>query len=221
MITSRDHYETLCESLEMPPEYGESAKPRYEMWMLQTEATLIKFYIRSKSYLFIMARLRTAFNACGFLMYCDEVFVSLGHRISAINDFARVNDPPPNEFPSAESDSNSGDDSDSPRKRRDSKNSAEISDDEPRQPHVVASTSKENDRTPQTPTNSNTNSPTATAVFEYEDTQNEIQLSDENIQGTVTLRMERNAVKGETRKEVLERLMPRVLLRDIKKGNKK
>ena len=226
MITSRDHYETLCESLEMPPEYGESAKPRYETWMLQTEATLIKFYIRSKSYLFIMARLRTAFNACGFLMYCDEVFVSLGHRISAINDFARVNDPPPNEFPSAESGSNSGDDSDSPRKRRDSKSSAEISDDERRQPHVVASTSKENDRTPQTPPNSsnktsNTNSPTATAVFEFEDTQNEIQLSDENIQGIVTLRMERNAVKGETRKEVLERLMPKVLLRDIKKGNKK
>ena len=52
MITSRDHYKTLCESLEMPPEYGQMAKPRYEMWMLQTEATLIKFYIRSKSYLF-------------------------------------------------------------------------------------------------------------------------------------------------------------------------
>ena len=56
-----------------------------------------------------MARLRTAFNACGFLMYCDETLVSLGHRISAINDYARVNDPP-NECPSADSCSNLGDD---------------------------------------------------------------------------------------------------------------
>ena len=27
MITSQDHYETLCEFLEMPPEYGPMAKP--------------------------------------------------------------------------------------------------------------------------------------------------------------------------------------------------
>ena len=40
--------------------------------------------------------------------------------------------------------------------------------------------------------------------------QNDIELSEENVQGIVSLRMERNAVKGETRKEVLERLMPRV-----------
>ena len=90
--------------------------------------------------------------------------------------------------------------------------------------NIVASTSKENDHTPQTPPNSSnkmskTNSPTA--VFELEDTQNDIELSDENVQGIVTLRMERNAIKGETRKEVLERLMPKVLLRDINKGNNK
>ena len=221
MITSRDHYETLCESLEMPPEYGQMAKPCYETWMMQTEATLIKFYIRSKSYLFIMARLRTAFNACGFLMYCDEVFMSLGHRISAINDFARVNNPP-SECPSADSCSDSGHESDSPRKRKDSKNSAEVSDDEQRQPpNVVVSTSKENDPTPPSSSNkkSNTNSPMA--VFEFEDTQNDIELSDENVQGIVTLRMEKNDVKGKTWKEVLERLMPKVLLKDIIKENNK
>ena len=67
----------------VPPEYGPMAKPRYETWMLQTEATLIKFYIHAKSYLFQMARLRMAFNACGFLMYCDKVLVSLEHRISS------------------------------------------------------------------------------------------------------------------------------------------
>ena len=52
MIHSQDHYETTCDSLGVPPEYGPMAKPRYETWMLQTEATLIKFYICAKSYLF-------------------------------------------------------------------------------------------------------------------------------------------------------------------------
>ena len=116
MIHSQDHYETICDSLGVPPEYGPMAKPRYETWMSQTEATLIKFYVHANSYLFRMARLRMAFNACGFLMYCAEVLVSLGHRILAINDYTRVNDLP-NECPSADSCSNLGDDS--PRTIRD------------------------------------------------------------------------------------------------------
>ena len=78
-----------------------------------------------------MARIRTAFNACGFLMYCDETLVSLGHRISAINDYACVNDLP-NECPSADSCSDSG--NDSPRTVRDMRDSAEDSDDETGQP---------------------------------------------------------------------------------------
>ena len=215
MITSQDHYETLCESLEMPPEY--------ETWMLQTEATLIKFYIRSKSYLFAMARLRTAFNACGFLMYCDELLVSWGHRLSAINDFARVNDPP-SERPSADSCSGSGDDSDAPRTRRDTRETAEVSDDEQRQQPKV-SMSKENNTPPSSGnSHSNRNSDTGSpnAIIEYEDMQNHIDLTEENVQGTASLRMERKAVKGETRQEALERLMPRVMLNDIhkRKNNK-
>ena len=216
MITSQDHYETLCDYLGMPPEYGPMAKPIYKTWMLQTEATLIKFYICSKSYLFRIARLRMAFNACGFLMYCDEVLVSLEHRLSAINDFARVNDPP-SEGPSADSCSGLG--NDSPRTIRDTRDSAEDSDDEQRQPpNAVASTSKENrkeiNKTPP-PRDSDTGSPTT--VIEYEDMQNDIELTEENVQGIVSLRMERNSIKGETRKEVLERLMPRVELHDINK----
>ena len=117
MISTQDHYETFCRSLDMLPEYGPMAKPQYETWMLQMEATLIKFHVHTKSYLFRMARIRMAFNACGFLTYCDEVLVTLGHRISAINDYARVNDLP-NESPSADSCSGLGDDSDSPRTRR-------------------------------------------------------------------------------------------------------
>ena len=169
--------------------------------MMQTQATLIKFYVRAKSYLFRMARIRMAFNACGFLTYCDEVLVTLGHRISAINDFARVNDPPQNEYPSADSCPGSGDELDSPRTRRDSKNSAEVSDDEGQPPNAVAGTSREFNKTP--PQSSNTNSPTA--VFEYEDTRNDIELSEENVQGIVTLQMERNAVKRGNTERCLEK----------------
>ena len=168
--------------------------------------------------LFVMARLRTAFNACGFLMYCDEVFMSRGHRLSVINYFAWVNDLP-SELTSADSCSGSGDDSDSPRKRRETRGSAEVSDDEQRQPpNAVVITSKENDQTPQNPpSNRNSDTGSPNAVIEYEDTQNDIELSEENVQGIVSLRMERKDVKGKTPKEVLERLMPRVMLNDINK----
>ena len=70
-----------------------------------------------------------------------------------------------------------GDDSDSPRTRRDSKNSAEVSDDEGQPPNAVASTSREINKTPPPQRNS------PTAVFEYENTRNDIELSDENVQG--------------------------------------
>ena len=104
---------------------------------------------------------------------------------------------------------------DSPRTIRDTRDSAEDSDDETRQPpNAVASTSKENNKTPP-PRDSDTGSPIP--VIEYEDTHNEIDLTDENIQDIVSLRKERNAVKGKTRKEVLERLMPTVVLEDINK----
>ena len=98
------------------------------------------------------------------------------------------------------------------------RDSAEDSDDELRQPpNAVVSTSKENrkenNKTP--PRDSDTGSPIP--VIEYEDTRNDVELTEENIQGIVSLRMERNAVKGETRKEVLERLMPTVVLKDINK----
>ena len=186
--------------------------------MLQTEATLIKFDIRSKSYLFVMARLRTAFNACGFLMYCDEGFVSWGHRLSMINYFTRVNDPP-SEHPSADSCSGSGDDSDSPRIRRDMRETAEVSDDEQRQQPKV-STSKENNTPPSSRNSySNRNSDTGSpnSIIEYKDMQNCIDLTEENVQGIVSLHMERKPVKGKTRQEALERLMPTVVLEDINK----
>ena len=82
----------------------------------------------------------------------------------------------------------------------------------------MASTSKENDQTPRNPpSNRNSDTGSPTAVIEYEDTQNHIDLTEENVQGIVSLRMERKAIKGETRQEALERLMPRVMLNDINK----
>ena len=77
----------------------------------------------------------------------------------------------------------------------------------------MASTSKEINNTP--PRDSDTGSPTT--VIEYEDTHNDIELIEEDVQGIVTLRMERNVVKGKTQKEVMERLMPIVVLKDINK----
>ena len=65
---------------------------------------------------------------------------------------------------------------------------------------------------------SETGTQNLTPVIEYEDTHNQIELTNQDIQGIVSLRMERNAVKGETRKEVLERLMPTVVLDNINKN---
>ena len=79
----------------------------------------------------------------------------------------------------------------------------------------MASTSKENNKTP--PRDSKMSSPNLIPMIKFEDMHNQIELTDENIQGIVSLKMERNSVKGETQKEVLERLMPTVVLDDINK----
>ena len=77
------------------------------------------------------------------------------------------------------------------------RDSAEDSDDETGQLQgAVASTSKANNKSP--PLESETGTQNLTPVIEYEDTRNQIELTDQDIQGIVSLRMERNAVKGET-----------------------
>ena len=134
----------------------------------------------------------------------------------AINKYAWV-DNLPNECPSADSCSDSG--NDSPRTVRDTRDSAEDSDDETGQPQNVASTSNENNNT-SPPRESETGTQNLTPVIEYEDTRNQIELTDQDIQGIVSLRMERNAVKGETCKQVLQRLNPSVVLDDVNKSDK-
>ena len=162
-----------------------------------------------------MAKVRTTFYVCGYLTYCDETLVSLGHRISAINDYATVHNPP-NENSSADSCFNLG--NDSPRTLRDMRDSAEDSDDEREQPqNAVASTSNENNNT-SPPRESETSAQNLTPVIEYEDMRDQIELTKQDIQGIVSLRMERNAVKGETRRQVLQRLNPTVVLDDVNRN---
>ena len=65
----------ICDSMRVPLEYGPLAIPKYGTWMSQTVVTLMKFFSWYTSYLFKMAKVRTAFNACGYLTFCDETLV--------------------------------------------------------------------------------------------------------------------------------------------------
>ena len=107
VIRLEPDYMSICDSLGVPLEYGPQVIPKFGMWMLQTEATLMKFYAKYTSFLYKMAKVRTAFNACGYLMFCDETLVSLRHRISVINEYAGVHNPP-NDRSSADSEISSG-----------------------------------------------------------------------------------------------------------------
>ena len=48
-----------------------------------------------------MAHIRTAFNACSYLMFCDETLVELGYRISIIHEYAGVRSPPQKPYKSS------------------------------------------------------------------------------------------------------------------------
>ena len=122
--TERD-YTNICDSLGVPLEYGPLAVPKYGMWMVQMEATLMKFFARYTSYLFKMVNVRTAFNACGYLTFCAETLVSLGHRIWAIHDYASVHNLPNRESSADSSFSAERNGNGSPRSSRDIKDSAE------------------------------------------------------------------------------------------------
>ena len=164
-----------------------------------------------------MAKVRTAFHACGYPTYCDETLVSLGHRISAINDYATVHNPP-NEYSSADSCSNSG--NVSLRTLRDMRDSAEDLDDEREQPQnaVVSTNNEDNCTSP--PRESETSAQHLTPVIEYEDMHDQIELTNQDIQGIVSLRFERDEIKGETQRQVLQRLNPTAVLDDVNKNDK-
>ena len=195
VIRTEHAYTNICKSLGVPLEYGPLAIPKYRTWMSQTEMTLIKFSSHHTSYLFRMAKVRNTFYVCGYLTYCDETLVSLGHRISAIKNYATVYNPP-NENSSADSCFDLG--NDSPRSLRDMRDSAEESDDEREHPqNAVVSTSNENNNT-SPPRESETSAQNLTPVIEYEDMHGQIELTNKDIQGIVSLRFERDEIKGET-----------------------
>ena len=56
-------------------------------------------------FLYKMAHIRTAFNACSYLMFCDETLVELGYRISVIHEYAGVHSPPQKPTDKSSSDS--------------------------------------------------------------------------------------------------------------------
>ena len=52
-------------------------------------------------------------------------------------------------------------------------------------------------------------------VFEFEDVSDQILLNDEDIQGIISLRLERDGVNGDTPTEILQNLNPKVVLEDV------
>ena len=62
VIRSECDYMSICDSLGVPLEYRPQATPKYGKWILQSEATLMKFYLRYTSFLYKMAHVRTAFT---------------------------------------------------------------------------------------------------------------------------------------------------------------
>ena len=86
-----------------------------------------------------------------------------------------------------------------PRPLRDMIDSAEDSDDEREQPqNAVVSTSNAQNNNTIPPNELETSIQNLTPVIEYEDMRNQIELTNQDIQGIVSLRFERDEIKGET-----------------------
>ena len=113
----------------------------------------------------------------------------------------------------------------SPRPSGDTVDSAEDSDDEiTEQPqNAVASNAQNeashtNNNSPPNESETATKNPqNLTPVIEYEDVSDQIELTNEDIQGIVLLRFERGEINGETRREVLQKLNPTIVLDDMNK----
>ena len=198
------------------------------MCMSQTEVTLMKFFARYTNYLFKMANVRTAFNACGYLTYCDETLVSLGHWISVIHDFASVHNPPHEESSADSSFSLGKRGNGSPRPSRDTQDSAEDCVEENKE-HTQGAAVRNVENNFDRDRNSPPSEPESAAkkpqnwkpVFEYEDVSDQIELTNEDIQGIVSLRFEKDEINGETPREILQKLNPTLVLDDVNKDKGK
>ena len=54
-------------------------------------------------------------------------------------------------------------------------------------------------------------------VIEFEDVSDQIMLNDGDIQGIISLRLERDDVEGDTPRKILQKLNPKVVLEDVHK----
>ena len=222
VIQSECNYMSICDSLGIPLEYGPQAKPKFGTWMLQTEVTLMKFCAKSTSFLCEMANVWTAFNACGCLTFCNEILVSMGHRISVINEHASVHNPPKVR---SSSDSSlrklrSGEkEKGSPKTSRDmQEDSAEDSLETAEQMHSVTNKVVRNNKASHPGKSSIKNSAqNFKAVIEFEDVSYQTMLNDKDIQGIILLIFERDEVDGRTPREILQKLNPKVVLEDVHK----
>ena len=186
VIRTECDYTYICGSLGVPLEYGPLAIPKYGMWMVQMEVTLMKFFARYTSYLFKMANVRTALNACRYLTYCDETLVSLGHRILAIHNYASVHNLPNRESSADTSFSLERRGNGSPRPSRDIQDSAEDcveANTEQTQGAAVGNIENNSDRnSPPCKLDSERENPeNLRPVFGYEDISDQIELTNENI----------------------------------------
>lgn len=76
----------------------------------------------------------------------------------------------------------------------------------------------ENRKHPTNKSSTKNTAQTVRPVIEYEDVSDQIELNDEDIQGIVLLRLERDKVEGDTPREILQRFNPTVALKNIQNG---
>ena len=209
VIQSEEDYVTICISLGVPLDLGPKQRSKYSTWMLQTEATLMKFFVENNGFLYKMAHIRTAFNACSYLMFCDETLVELGYRISVIHEYAGVHSPP-----QKPADKSSSDSSLSELKSKEmGKGIGKKSKDKQKESAEFLSTPEEMcDLANKLATERRAS---GKPIIEYEQVSDEIILSDEDIQGIISLRFEKGDVNGDTPKEILKNLDPKVMLKDV------
>ena len=170
--------------------------------MLQTEATLMKFFAENNGFLHKMAHIRTAFNACSYLMFCDETLVELDYRISVIHEYAGVHSPPQKPPYKSSSDSSLSE----LKSKETGKGIGKKSQDKQKESTEFLSTPEEMcDLANKLATERRVS---GKPIIEYEQVSDEIILSDEDIQGIISLRFEKGDVNGDTPKEILKKFRP-------------
>ena len=160
------------------------------------------FFAKPTVFLHKLACVRTAFNACGILQFCDETLVLLGHQISAIKEFTSVHNAPKHKPMSEISlsklrsgEKGKGSPKSSRVKQEDSnENPSETTE----QLHSGPNKAIENRAGPPNKSSTRNTAQSVRSVIEYKDVSDQIKINGEVIQGIVSLRLERDEVEGDT-----------------------